>query len=46
MAILTGNVKYSRVMQGEYKSGKRQGEQWEILSLEIIDPATGFNWSC
>ena len=46
MAILTGTVKYARVMQGEYKSGKRQGEQWEFLSLEIIDAGTGFNWSC
>src|SRR2546423_12075683 len=46
MAILTGNVKTSRVVQGEYKSGKRQGEDWEFLSLEIIDSVTGFTWSC
>ena len=46
MAILTGNVKYARVMDGEYKTGKRQGEKWEFLSLEIIDAATGFAWSC
>src|SRR2546421_11530805 len=46
MAILTGNVKTSRVVQGEYKSGKRQGEDWEFLSLEIIDGVTGFTWSC
>src|SRR5947199_8287195 len=46
MAILTGNVKTARVVQGEYKSGKRQGEDWEFLSLEIIDAVTGFTWSC
>ena len=46
MAILTGNVKTARVVQGEYKSGKRQGEDWEFLSLEIIDSVTGFTWSC
>ena len=46
MAILTGNVKYARVMDGEYKTGKRQGEKWEFLSLEIIDAVTGFTWSC
>ena len=46
MAILTGNVKSSRVVTGEYKSGKRQGDDWEFLALEIIDAVTGFTWSC
>ena len=46
MAILTGNVKSSRVVTGEYKTGKRQGEDWEFLALEIIDAVTGFTWSC
>src|ERR1700736_7089833 len=46
MAILTGNVKSSRVVTGEYKTGKRQGEDWEFLALEVIDAVTGFVWSC
>ena len=46
MAILTGNVKSSRVVTGEYKTGKRQGEDWEFLALEVIDAVTGFIWSC
>src|SRR5579859_8143422 len=46
MAILTGNVKSSRVVTGEYKTGKRVGDDWEFLALEIIDAVTGFIWSC
>lgn len=46
MAILTGNVKSARVVEGQYKTGKRQGEEWEFLALEIIDAGTGFLWSC
>lgn len=46
MALLTGIVKSARVVQGEYKTGKRQGEEWEFLSLEISDVITGFPWSC
>ena len=46
MAILTGNVKSVRVVTGEYKTGKRQGDEWEFLALEIIDAGTGFIWSC
>ena len=45
-SLITGNVKTARVVQGEYKSGKRKGEDWEFLSLEIIDGVTGFTWSC
>ena len=36
-AVLTGIVKYSRVMEGTYKSGKREGQTWEFLSLEVVD---------
>jgi hypothetical protein len=46
MAILTGNVKSARIVEGEYKTGKRQGEEWEFLALEITDTVTGFIWSC
>ena len=46
MAMLTGNVKSARVVTGEYKTGKRQGEDWEFLALEVIDAVTGFIWSC
>ena len=46
MAILTGNVKSARVVEGQYKTGKRQGEEWEFLALEITDIVTGFIWSC
>lgn len=43
---LVGKVNYNRVMTGTYDKGKRQGQQWEFLSLDILDPATGFVWSC
>ncbi len=46
MAQLLGKVKSMRVINGEYKSGKRQGEQWEFLSIEIIDEDSGAVWSC
>ena len=46
MALLTGKVKSMRVVEGEYKAGKRQGETWEFLSMEIIDVASGMIWSC
>ena len=46
MAILTGNVKSARVVEGKYKTGKRQGEEWEFLALEVVDAVTGFIWSC
>jgi hypothetical protein len=46
MAILTGNVKSARVVEGQYKTGKRQGEEWEFLAFEVIDAVTGFTWSC
>ena len=46
MALLTGKVKSMRTIEGKYKSGKRQGEAWEFLALEIIDVASGNVWSC
>jgi hypothetical protein len=46
MALLTGKVKSMRVVEGKYKTGKRQGEDWEFLSMEIIDVASGMIWSC
>ncbi len=46
MALLTGKVKSMRVVEGEYKSGKRKGDAWEFLSMEIVDVASGHIWSC
>ncbi len=43
---LVGKVSYNRVMTGTYSQGKRQGQQWEFLSLDILDTTTGFTWSC
>ena len=39
-------MKSARVVEGQYKTGKRQGEEWEFLALEITDVVTGFLWSC
>lgn len=44
--ILIGICKYNRTIEGEYKTGKRQGDHWEFLSLEIVDTTTGYVWSC
>ncbi len=46
MAQLTGKVKSMRLITGKYKKGKRQGEDWEFLSFEIIDDDSGLIWSC
>jgi hypothetical protein len=43
--ILKGIVKYNKVMEGDYQEGRRKGEHWEFLSLEVIDNTTGFTWS-
>jgi|GEM_PF-1910503 len=43
---LIGQVKYNRTMTGTYEKGKRQGQQWEFLSLDILDMVSGFAWSC
>ena len=31
---------------GRIQVGQAAGEDWEFLSLEIIDGVTGFTWSC
>lgn len=46
MATLTGKVKAQREVSGKYKSGKRQGEEWSFLSIDIIDEDSGLVWSC
>ncbi len=46
MALLKGKVKSMREIEGTYKSGNRQGEEWRFLSLEIIDTTSGHVWSC
>ena len=46
MAILSGNVKSMRVVEGTYKTGKRQGVGFEFLALEIVDEHSGAIWSC
>ena len=47
MAVtLLGKVNYNRVMTGTYDKGKRAGQNWEFLSLDILDTSTGFTWSC
>jgi len=46
MALLSGNVKSMRVVEGTYKTGKRQGVGFEFLALEIVDEHSGAIWSC
>ncbi len=47
MAVtIVGNVKFNRTVEGVYQNGSRKGEQWEFLSLDIVDTMTGFVWSC
>jgi hypothetical protein len=46
MATLTGRVKSMRVVEGTYEQGKRRGEKWEFLSMEVIDEDSGNIWSC
>src|SRR5436309_14680176 len=46
MALLSGNVKSMRVVEGAYKSGKRQGVGFEFLAIEIVDEHSGAIWSC
>ena len=43
---IVGKVNYNRVMTGTYDKGKRAGQNWEFLSLDILDTFTGFTWSC
>lgn len=46
MAILTGKVLKMRQVSGEYKDGKRKGESWEFLALDIADEDSSLVWSC
>jgi hypothetical protein len=45
-ATLVGQVKFNRTMTGTYEKGKRQGQQWEFFSLDILDMVSGCTWSC
>lgn len=46
MAILIGKVQKMRQVKGEYKEGKRKGETWEFLALDIADEDSSLVWSC
>ena len=46
MAQLVGRVKSMRIVEGTYEQGKRRGERWEFLSMEVIDEDSGNIWSC
>jgi hypothetical protein len=40
-ATLVGLVKSARVVAGD-----KDGQHWEFLSLDVVDTAYGFVWSC
>lgn len=46
MAVLIGKVLKMRQVQGEYKDGKRKGETWEFLALDIADEDSSLVWQC
>ena len=46
MATLIGKVKGQREVTGVYKDGKRAGEQWNFLSLDIMDEDSDLIWNC
>lgn len=46
MAQLIGKVKGQREVTGVYKDGKRAGEEWSFLSLDIMDEDSDFIWNC
>jgi hypothetical protein len=46
MAVLTGKVKAQREVTGQFKDGKRKGEEWRFLSFSIIDEDSGLTWDC
>lgn len=46
MATLIGKVKGQREVTGTYKDGKRKGQEWRFLSIDIIDEDSGLSWSC
>jgi len=45
-ATLTGIVQGLRLVEGTVSEGKRKGEKWEFLSMEINDTRYGHIWSC
>jgi len=45
-AILTGLVKGMRPVEGIVEQGKRKGDTWKFISIEITDTMTGTVWSC
>jgi len=45
-ATLTGIVQGLRSVEGVVQEGKRKGEKWEFLSIEINDTRYGHIWSC
>jgi hypothetical protein len=44
--VLTGIVNGMRPVGGVIEEGKRKGEEWRFLSLEITDPRYGKVYSC
>ncbi len=45
-ALLTGLVKGMRPVEGVVEQGKRKGDTWKFISIEITDTLTGTVWSC
>ena len=45
-AILTGLVRGIRPVDGIVETGKRKGDVWQFISIEITDTRTGTVWSC
>ena len=45
-ATLTGIVQGLRSVEGMVQEGKRKGEKWQFLSIEINDTRFGHIWSC
>jgi hypothetical protein len=46
MATLIGKVKGLREVTGTYKDGKRAGEEWNFLSIDIMDEDSDLIWNC
>jgi hypothetical protein len=44
--VLTGIMNGMRPVGGVIEEGRRKGEQWQFLSMEIIDPRYGKVYSC
>ncbi len=44
--LLTGLVKGMRPVEGIVEQGKRKGDTWKFISIEITDTMTGTVWSC